>query len=235
MMHIGILSTDCVREELRHQYGDYPDMFEAVFKRVDANLKFSTFDAQCALPDVDVCDAYLITGSRHSVYDDLPWIPRLVEFVTQALARDKRIVGVCFGHQLMAHYFGGRVGPAGGGWAVGVHTSRVEKKPWMRASQPAVALLSSHKDQVQFLPDGASLYASNAFCPIAGFTMGSRVITVQGHPEFSTAYASALMTLRREVLGETVYQAGMASLDAELDSLVVVGWLVDFLYQEPAA
>ncbi len=228
-LHIGILQTDSVLPEFREEHGDYPLMFENLFAAVDEELEFTTYDVQSALPEDTECDAYVITGSRLSVYDNLPWIAALADFVRAAMAADRKIIGICFGHQLMAHFFGGSVSAHDDGWAVGVHTSEVvTRQPWMPDSEASFALLSSHMDQVQELPKSAEVYLSNSFCPIAGFTMGNQVITVQSHPEFSAPYARALLERRRELLGESVYRRGVDSLAEETSEDAMARWLLAF-------
>jgi len=229
-LHLGILQTDNVLPEFLDEHGDYPDMFHGLFQRVQDGLRFTNYDVQRGPPTEIECDAYVITGSKRSVYDDLPWIGDLVGFVNEALRAQRKIVGVCFGHQLMAHYFGGHVEQASVGWAVGVHSSRVTRTPrWMTGDVQQMALLSSHKDQVVALPDNAELYLTNEVCPVAGFTVGDQVITVQGHPEFNKAYSYELMNKRREVLGEETYRDGVASLTRDTTETVMASWLLEFV------
>ncbi|NKC01131.1 MAG: GMP synthase [Pseudomonadales bacterium] len=232
-MRIAILQTDHVLDEFQEEFGDYPEMFMSLLRGVRGDLEFACYDVQIELPRRIDCDAYLITGSRHSVYDELPWIQDLVDFLRTVLEARKKILGICFGHQLMAHFFGGEVGPAAAGWAVGVHGSAVNgQRGWMTEAEKGVRLLSSHKDQVKRLPDGAGVYATNDFCPIAGFTMGSQVWTIQGHPEFASEYSRALMTFRREILGEQVYADGISSLTQTTDATRVADWMMNFVEQE---
>ena len=181
-----------MREELISEHGDYPDMFEDLMAGVDRSVEFTRFYVQNKIPESVDCDGYLITGSRHSVYEDLSWIKELVNFIKHVLASRRKIIGVCFGHQLMAHYFGGLVEKSVKGWAVGVHKSNlVARQSWMDKAdfREDVSLLSSHQDQVVRLPEEATLYATNEFCPIAGFVVGDQVLTIQGHPEFDKEYA----------------------------------------------
>jgi GMP synthase-like glutamine amidotransferase len=179
---------------------------------------------------VSDCDGYVITGSRQSVYDDLPWITELADFLAQAMAAEVRIVGICFGHQLLAHFFGGLTEPAATGWVVGVHETRVlESQSWMQPACPEFALLSSHKDQVARLPEGAQTIASSDACPHAGFIIGERVMTLQGHPEFNKPYAAALMGKRQTLIGPTTFARGMDSLSRETHSEVIGQWLLNFL------
>ena len=229
-MHIGILQTEHVLDQFQGEFGNYPSMFEGLLRGVRDDLTFTTYDVQEAIPADIICDAYLITGSRHSVYDDFPWIQALGDYLKEVLAANKKILGICFGHQLMAHYFGGCVGPAEAGWAVGVHTSEITRAhSWMGDATTQINLVSSHKDQVQAMPQGAELYATNAFCPIAGFTMSDQVWTIQGHPEFEPEYSRALMTFRREIIGEETYHDGIASLQTQTDSLQLARWMLDFV------
>lgn len=233
---IGILQADSVLPQFQSEHGDYPDMFASLLQKAaeaqgDVQLTLETYRVtDDEFPaSVDACDGYLITGSRHSVYDNLPWIPKLAEFTGQAMKAGIRIVGICFGHQLLAHFFGGATEPADVGWCVGVHDTQVlAEYSWMQPPMKAFGLLSSHKDQVRQLPAGAQVFARSEACPYAGFMLGERVLTLQGHPEFAKPYSAALMGYREDILGPEVFADGMASLDQQVHSEVVGQWLVNF-------
>lgn len=230
-LRIGILQADSVNEEFRPRHGDYPDMFESLFNAAanGESLEFSTYVvAEARYPDPRACDAYVITGSRESVYDDLPWIPPLVDFVGRALAAERKIIGICFGHQLIAHFFGGRT-EAASGWAVGVHNSQViGDAPWLSPKLAEFGLLSSHKDQVTALPEGAIPIATNDFCTHAGFVWGDHVLTFQGHPEFQRPYSADLMQMRQDLLGTETFEQGMASLENDTHENQVARWILNF-------
>jgi len=238
-MHIGILRTDSVLEQFQPDHGDYPAMFSAALADPAAlppdlggvPPRFSAFAAhEGELPRPDACDAYVITGSRHSVYDELPWLPPLVAFLQAALAAERKIVGICFGHQLIAHHFGGETARAEVGWCVGVHDTRVLRpQPWMEPAAERFGLLSSHRDQVRRLPAGAEPFAASDRCPNAGYVIGRQVLTFQGHPEFTKPYAADLMRMRAETLGPQVFAEGMGSLERDVDSAVVARWILNFL------
>lgn len=233
---IGILQVDLVRPELQAQFGDYPQMFSELLGRANLTIRtriYRVVDGE--LPaQIDECTGYLITGSRHSVYDDLPWIPPLVDFVGKLLTHKRKLVGVCFGHQFVAHYFGGRVERAEQGWGVGVHESRVlqatQQRDWPWLDQASTtALLCSHRDQVVELPENAELYLASDFCPYGGYVIGDFVLTIQGHPEFSKPYIEALMGTRRELLGEDVLRQALSSLQQPVDAERVGLWFAKFL------
>jgi len=238
-MRIGILKTDSVREEFQHEFGDYPAMFRAVLMASadDVPIEFRDYDVQRGEypASIDECDAYLITGSRESAYDDQPWIHRLAQFVQELDAARHTLVGICFGHQLIAHVLGGETRAAETGWAVGVQETQVlSPAEWMLPYRERFGLLSSHKDQVVRLPERAEVFASTPFCPNSGFTIGDHILTFQGHPEFSKGYSRALIELRRELLGEPGYSSGVESLGKPVHQSMVGRWIINFIASNAA-
>ena len=231
-MHIGILQADQVDPELRSRFGDYPAMFvNTIGEGMDHMPTFEFFDVRRdRYPRrIDDCDGYLITGSRASVYDDEPWIARLIGFVDELHNAGASTVGICFGHQLVAQALGGTVGRAPAGWGVGVHSwTVVRHEPWMRPAKREFRLLASHQDQIETLPPGARLLASSTFCPHAAFAIGDHMLALQGHPEFTKAYAEFLMHKRRAALG-AAFEPGMRSLDQPIDAGAIACWIAQFL------
>ncbi|MCY3821599.1 MAG: GMP synthase [Gammaproteobacteria bacterium] len=231
-MHVGILQADRVDPEHRARFGDYPAMFaETLRGSMDQEATFEYFDVRRerypkAIGD---CDGYLITGSRASVYEDDPWIARLTGFVGELHEVRARTIGICFGHQLIAEALGGAVSRAPGGWGVGVHAwNVVREEPWMRPPLREIRLLASHQDQVETLPPGARLLASSEFCPHAAFAVGDHMLAVQGHPEFTKAYAEFLLHKRKPLLG-AAFEPGLRSLAQPTDAGVVARWIAGFL------
>ena len=231
-MRIGILKTDTVRAEFQDDFGDYPDMFRQLLLAADPGLDFTNYDVQRGeYPgSLAACDAYLITGSRDSVYDNQRWIGDLAVFVGELHRARHKLIAICFGHQLVAHFLGGETRPAEVGWGVGVKMSEVVRRPaWMDPPADNIRLLVSHKDQVSKLPDGAEVFATSAYCPVAGYTIGDHVFAVQGHPEFDPGYARALIEWRRALLGEDCAEAGLESLGSATDERLVARWIVNFI------
>jgi GMP synthase (glutamine-hydrolysing) len=237
-LHLGILEADPVDEDLAAAHGNYPAMFRTLLETAAADLAPGpVLTTSCwpvwrgALPPgPDACDAWLITGSRRSVNDDESWIRALEAFVVALHGARRPLLGVCFGHQLVARALGGAVERAAVGWGVGAHRYEViARAPWMEPARETLALRASHQDQVTRLPEGARPYLRSDFCPLAGFTVGAHFLTIQPHPEFAAPYARALLDRRRSVLGEACWTQASASLAQPVDARVVGGWFLRFL------
>ncbi|MDG2304918.1 MAG: GMP synthase [Candidatus Binatia bacterium] len=229
-MRIGILKADTVLPQLSH-FGQYTEMFPQIIGPADPGLEFRSFDVEHdEYPDaIDDCDGYLITGSRHSVYDPMPWIRTLEDFVVRLHERQTKLLAVCFGHQLVARALGGKTEPAERGWTIGVQRSQVDTAfPWASDVASATRLIHSHKDQVTELPPGAELIGGNDACPIGLYRIGTHIMSVQAHPEFSPEYARALYEMRREAFGDGLYREAVASLDDGTDREVFAGWIASF-------
>ena len=129
-MRIGILNTDTLKTEFDTKYGQYPAMFRNVLLQADPNIQIHSYEVQFGdyPATLDECDAYLITGSKVSAYDDIPWINELKIFVRALHQHQKKLIGICFGHQLIAEALGGKVERSKGGWHVGVHGATLKKK-----------------------------------------------------------------------------------------------------------
>jgi GMP synthase-like glutamine amidotransferase len=216
-------------------YGDYPQMFRRLLG--DQGLDYRAFAVdQGELPDrPEACDAYLVTGSPAGVYDPLPWIGTLKDFLVEARGRAK-LVGVCFGHQVMAEAFGGKVIKSPKGWGVGEHVYQVlEREPWMDGARQ-IRLPASHQDQVVEVPPGAVVTAASAFAPIGALAWRDQpAISIQLHPEFEPDYAIALIKARRgRSLGEDEADRAVASLQAPDDRARVGGWIRNFLLTSPS-
>lgn len=219
MTTVTIIETGVVPPSLRDAHGSYPDMFARALGGGPEDLSFCSVGAEaCAYPDLADIEAVLITGSPAGVYDDLPWIAPLEAFVRRVHAARIPMVGVCFGHQLIAQALGGVVRKSDKGWGIGRHVYAVAPGT---ALLPAteLAIACSHQDQVVRPPDDATVLLSSDFTPYAGllFTNGT-TLSVQAHPEFTPNYAAALCHLRSTQLPADKVDVAVASLDLHLDS-----------------
>lgn len=231
-MRIGILKTDDVRPTLVTEFGEYHDMFISLLREVDPALEFTIYDIQRdQFPDsFDAADAYLITGSKAGVYEDYDWIRALSAYVRELREAEGKLVGICFGHQLVAQALGGHVEKSERGWGVGRHSYILGPDAYdYGESGSQFSVLASHQDQVLVPAEGARVLASSDFCPIAMTQVDNFALTFQGHPEFCPGYARNLMQIRQACIGDDRFTEGMRSLELPLDRLKVAGWMLDFM------
>lgn len=230
-MKLGILVAGSPRTEDLGIAGNYPAMFRRLLLDVDPTLSFASFDVRAdQWPAPGACDAFIITGSPHGAYDSLPWIARLGAFLRELHRWQRKLVGVCFGHQMIAQALGGEVRQAPQGWGVGITPFEVvAHKPWMQPPLACVRLPHSHQDQVLRLPVGAELLGRSTHCPHELYTVGEEILCVQGHPEYTRPYLKALMAPRRELIGAERHDAALASLGGPDDGATLARWMLAFI------
>lgn len=235
-MRIGVLQCDDVAEPLRNTHGNYPEQFERLLTRLDPTLEFRVWrcldDEIPAEADLGEVDAWLITGSKYGVNDGAAWIERLCVFVRRLWAQQHPLVGVCFGHQLIARALHGEVEQSPRGWGLGVSLNRLtERAEWMEPYQTNLDLLVSHQDQVKTLPPQTRVLAGSDFCPFFLMQVGKCFLGIQGHPEFTKAYASDLMTLRGDHIPAQRVREGQDSLSTDVNSELMARWMLNFWHQ----
>jgi GMP synthase-like glutamine amidotransferase len=227
-MQIGILQTGQAPDALKADMGDYPDMFQRLL--AGHGLTFRTFHVEAmAFPDsVHDCEGWLITGSRHGAYEDHPFIPPLMDFIRAAYAGHVPMVGICFGHQIIAQAMGGKVERYAGGWAVGAQDYDFNGEK--------VTLNAWHRDQVVAKPEAAQVIATHDFCTNAALLYDDRAFTVQAHPEFRPEFVDGLMRTRGPgLVPDELMAAARARLDAPLADHSMAAQIAAFFKQPRAA
>jgi len=176
---VCILDNDHLDPAVAETYVSYGVMTEKMFAAAGVPWRFERFDTvQGRYPDsFDGYDVVLLTGSKADAFSDEPWVQALRRRVTELLRQRRKLLGICFGHQLIAHCLGAQVGRAPNGWAMGrMAYDWVGPTPLKPASRDATLnLLASHQDQVLTLPVGATLQARSDFCPIAAYSIDDNV------------------------------------------------------------
>lgn len=137
---------------------------------------------------VQDAEGWLISGSKFGAYDDAPFIPKLEVFIRDIYAAGVPMVGICFGHQIMAQALGGTVEKYHQGWSIG----RTE----YAFGDKTVPLNAWHQDQVIQPPSEATTTGSTDFCAHAAFAYKGRAMSVQPHPEFNAGEVDLLLEAR---------------------------------------
>jgi GMP synthase-like glutamine amidotransferase len=228
-VRLGLLKTGAPPKEAA-QFGTYPEMFRRLLGEDAYDYVEYAVDSGELPGQVADCQAYLVTGSACGVYDPIPWIDELKRFLNAARGR-AALVGICFGHQVMAEAFGGKVIKSPKGWGVGAHAYEVRvQEPWMDGAA-RIRLAASHQDQVVAPPPAAEVAASSDFCAFGALAYRDQpAISLQLHPEFEPAYAAALIESRRgSRFSDEAADRALASLKEPLDRERVAGWIRNFL------
>ena len=228
----AILKCDDVLDKFQAGHRNYPEMIIESFSRVDPDIDYQVFDVREGQYPIDVLefDFYIITGSKASVYDPLPWIADLVEFLKLLERSQLRVFGICFGHQVMAIAKACRVEKSNKGWGVGIALSQISTNSSIDFDGVRqLSLLVSHQDQVCNISSDAELIASSDFCEYFAVRWGEFFISVQGHPEWAAAYSRDLMIDRKGLIPPDVLSLGLASLERETNEDIFIARVLDFL------
>ena len=189
-MRICILETDTYEDLPLDEHQSISEMFRSWLQPSLPEADWTSVAVHSGerLPAPDEFQGYLITGSRHGVYDELPWMSPLVEFIHQLRVSETPVAGICFGHQIMADVYGGKAEKAEIGNVVGARG--------FDYGGACVDAFVWHQDQVTQRPQGARVLAGNAFCENAILAYGDTIWTVQPHPEYGADFIRGLIRTR---------------------------------------
>ncbi|MEM6693833.1 MAG: type 1 glutamine amidotransferase [Pseudomonadota bacterium] len=221
-MHIGILQAGHWPDALIPSQGNY----SSFYIRMLSPFGF-TFDSypvvDMVLPgSIHAADGWLISGSRHGAYEDHAWIPPLEAFIRDCYGAGVPMVGICFGHQIIAQALGGTVEKFAGGWSVG-------QQRYDFGTRGTLASYAWHQDQVTALPEGAERIGQSDFCANAALLYEGRAFTVQPHPEYEPAQVEGLLEHRAPgVVPPDQIEAAWGRMDQPVDNAAMAGMIATF-------
>jgi GMP synthase-like glutamine amidotransferase len=227
-LKVGLLECDDVVGRFAHLKGGYREMFASLLP--DFGFDFFPVHQNVFPESVTQCEAWIATGSKHAVYEGHAWVARASEFLRDLQKAKRPFVGICFGHQLLAHALGGVVAKAQQGWGAGALPVEIlRQEPWMQPPKAEIRIQHMHQDQVQRLPEGSVLLGRSPHCDVGMFRVGESMLGIEGHPEFTREFGAALIDWRRPRIGDAAADEALKSLERPGDGKTVGAWIARFI------
>jgi GMP synthase (glutamine-hydrolysing) len=204
MRPLLIVKSGRTLPELASRRGDYEDWIAAGMGLAPARLRIVHVYQDEPLPAHDLVAGVVVTGSSAMVSHREPWSERTAAWLANAVRAGTPVLGICYGHQLLAHGLGGRVAPNPRGREIGTVeislNSAARRDPLFGELPARVRMQATHFESVLELPVGARLLAGSDRDPHQSFAIGDRAWGTQFHPEFDADVVRAYLAARRELL-----------------------------------
>jgi GMP synthase (glutamine-hydrolysing) len=226
VIRIGLLRMTEFPDATKRLHGTYADVFERFFSKHRVEIVDVPVHEGAAPTSLADCDGWVISGSPQSTFEDHDWIRTGEQIIRAAAAEEHPMVGICFGHQLIAQALGGRVERSPRGWGIGAQRYETVRALPQFAPADSTTMLASHQDQVVELPADGVLWSTSEYCPNAGFTVGERILTMQAHPEFTPHFVTTLYNNRRDRMGEDAVEHALTTLATPLSNDAIADGIV---------
>ncbi|KAJ5110611.1 hypothetical protein N7532_001146 [Penicillium argentinense] len=244
-IRVAVLECDTPIPPVVEQVGNYGDIFEGLLKRgsqasrspVDIQVSKWNVVGNPVYPNPNECDAFLLTGSKHDAFADDTWIVSLTEYVRGVVQQHKKpVVGICFGHQILARALGAPVGRGDGGWEISVEEITLTEAGQELFGQEKLHLQQMHRDIVHEVPEGCINLGYSPRCAVQGLYMPGRVWSVQAHPEFTEFIMSCILKARHDagVFDDALYDDGKSRASKTTDGEKLGGEIVKFICESVA-
>ncbi|ORY00107.1 class I glutamine amidotransferase-like protein [Basidiobolus meristosporus CBS 931.73] len=209
-LKIALLVADTPSQPVVEKFGDYTQIFPAMLKKAVAhskrNIDFSIecFDVtQMQYPrEHEAFHGVIITGSASSAASNEPWIFHFNEYIKQLIedVPECKVVGVCFGHQLIARALGGTVAKNKKGWEIGHTEVKLNNagKKLLKTNKDTLQLQQMHEDVVSYSPPGLEVLCSSDLCEVQAMLKPNHILTVQAHPEFTPGIVEEITRSREQ-------------------------------------
>ena len=221
MKNMCILEAGFINPALENRYPTYTKLFSEFLNTNFRKWKVSSFKIYYnEFPEnIQKYDSFIITGSSFGVYENHDWIFKSLKLVNKIISCKKQLVGICFGPQLIIQAINGLVEKYSGGWSTGTNVVKFKiQKPWFPKFNEQINLISFHQDQVIKIPNFVDHLAETNCCKYYALSIDDYVFTIQGHPEFSNAYALDLLEIKRESIGEKQYLESKKILKKQINN-----------------
>ncbi|CAK1358493.1 putative glutamine amidotransferase-like protein [Cercospora beticola] len=246
-LRIAVLECDEPIGRTKEKYGGYGNLFHELLDHSAKHLKakegkeveldVTKYDVvrHEVYPELEGVDAVLLTGSKFNSFDNDPWILKLVEFTRKVLAQERvRLIGVCFGHQIIGRAMDVKVDRSDRGWEISVSKVQLTEIGKRLFGLEEMAIHQMHRDIVYEYPEGTQPLGHSPRCDVQGMYTKNRVITVQGHPEFNGDIVSELLDSRHEkgIFDDAMYKDGMDRVRLHHDGVTIGAAFLRFLLED---
>ena len=208
MTRFVVIQTGDAAQAVADRAGNYDQMF---LDHLNGEGHAIAVHRNEPLPRQWEVDAVLITGSPFSVYERQPWEQRLEAWTREVVQAQKPLLGVCYGHQLVAQALGGEVKKNPRGYEIGtvdIELTQAGKEDPLLSPLVPLRFSAVHGDAVTRMPEGAKLLAENARCAVQAFALGPMQWCVQFHPEFSSEVTAMYVEARADTIRKDAAQRG---------------------------
>ncbi|KAJ5301499.1 hypothetical protein PENANT_c009G07360 [Penicillium antarcticum] len=242
-LRIAVLVCDTPVQPVLEKYGDYYAIFQGLLKQGFQDLELpEELDVQFSgyhvvenpqFPELHDYDAVLMTGSKHDAWSNADWIVNLTSYVKKAFEAKKPIVGICFGHQILARALGAKVGRNETGWELSVEGLDLTDEGKELFGKDKLSIQQMHRDIVFHVPAGCSNLATSPICGVQGIYMPQRALSVQGHPEFHEGIMTPLLELRHQsgLFNDQLYKDGLSRAGNPHDGRLIAKTMVKFIVE----
>jgi len=230
-IRIGLLEVGQYQSDLAAKHGTFAEWFIPFLDKSGRQIDYRTYQVFTGeMPEnISECDAWLVTGSEVSTYDNTPWQAPLGTFLKQA-AEISPVIGICYGHQLLHHIYGGSIKKSPKGWGIGVQEYQIANpRSWMAPASERIRLLISHQDQVVAPAPGSDILGGSEFCPVGISVIGDNILTMQPHPELKRDLADLVFRMRNDEQGHDVTNAALSTMEDRIDDAMVALWILSFI------
>ncbi|KII87858.1 hypothetical protein PLICRDRAFT_42374 [Plicaturopsis crispa FD-325 SS-3] len=244
---IALLVCDTPNPVVVAAHGEYPSIFTTLLRASlpqdvtpEAAFVLDAYDVVHKMEypsDAAEYDAILLTGSAASAYENLEWINRLVAYVASVINSQPqvKVIGICFGHQIVGRALGAECVPNDGKWEVGVTPVQMSDEGKRIFGVDTLNIQQMHRDHVPTLPSSCRLLGSTATSYNQGMVRYAdadpssiQVLTLQGHPEFTTSIVNAIVEAREAVgvISHEIADDARARGEWRNDGVSVVGKVI---------
>ncbi|KIW63875.1 hypothetical protein PV04_08845 [Phialophora macrospora] len=247
-LRIAVLECDTPLPETKKRFEGYGGVFEFLLRAGAKALNRSDLDPESGLefsfwqvelnpdkyPNPQEIDAILITGSKHDSFSDTPWINKLVDYTAKILSETHvRVIGVCFGHQIVGRALKAKVGRNPDGWEAAVNDVQLSEKGKELFGVDKLRIHQMHRDCVFYYPEGVEELGSSPVCKVQGMYSPRRLMTTQGHPEFNQEIMTEIVNTRHAtgIFDDKAYKEHMGKVSQPHDGLIVSQAFLKFLLE----